>query len=127
MSNTQLFLSRATRSIADLWLQTQFSRHTVQDRLCGVKIVDTARISTWIAATDSMIIGTPVMTSVECLRPLRGADHTCLGGMMTGARMVMSGELQSTQERLGLMRDRFSYKDWSIGVGHTEKDKTGTV
>ena len=73
-------------------------------------IVNTARISTWIGATDSTIIYTPVMTTVECLCPLRGADRMCPGSTITGAHMAMSEGPQSTQGNLGVMRDLFSYK-----------------
>ena len=82
----------------------------------------TDRISTWGGATGSMIIGIPVMTTVECLRPLRGAGHMRPDGMMIGARMVTNGDFQSTQESLGSMRGHSSCKVWWTEAELTEKD-----
>ena len=76
---------------------------------------------------SSMIIDSAVMTAIECLRPLRGADRTCPGSMMTGARIGMSGGSQSTQESPGLMRGQFLYKVWSTETEHIEKDWTEIV
>ena len=78
-----------------------------------MKIMVTAKISTLVAATGSLIPDILMMTTVECLHPLRGADHSRPGSMMKGAHTVMSGGSQSTHESQGVMRGRFSFKVWS--------------
>ena len=45
----------------------------------------------------------------------------CLGGTMTGAVIVVSAELQSTQGNRALTRGLSSFKAWSTGTEHTEK------
>ena len=74
-----------------------------------------------------MIISSAVMTAVECLHPLRGADHSHAGSMIKGSRTAMSGGSQSTQESQDFMRGRSSFKVWSTGTEHTEKGKTEIV
>ena len=86
-----------------------------------MKIMITAKISTWEELMESMIVSTPATTTVECLRPFRGMGHTRPGGMTTGACMVMIAEFQSTQEILGFMQGQSLYKVWSTGTEHTEK------
>ena len=103
-NRTRLFLSRTIGPTTGLSWQTPFSRHTTQDRLRGVKIVVIAKTSTLAEATGSLILDITVMTTVECLRPLRGVVRTCPGGMMIGTPMVMNEELHSTQESLGSIR-----------------------
>jgi hypothetical protein len=120
-NRTRLCPSRAIDFTAGLSWQTQFSRHTTQDRLCGVKIVVITRISTWVEATGNLTLDTTVMTTVECLHPLRGVAHTRLGGMMTGARMAMSGGSQSTHECPGLMQGPSLCRVWLTEAGLTEK------
>ena len=71
-----------------------------------------------------MIIDTPVMTTVECLCPLRGVVYMCPGGMMIGACMVVNREFQSTQESLGSMRGQSLYRAWLIEAELTEKGWT---
>ena len=73
----------------------------VLGRLCDMKTVITIEIGTWEEPTESLTVNMPVTTTVERLHPLGGAGHTRPGGMMTCARMVTSGEPQSTQESLG--------------------------
>ena len=80
-----------------------------------------AKSSTWVGTTSSTIIGSTMMTVVECLRPLRAADRMCPGNMMRGARTTMSGGSQSTQESQGLMRGQSSFKVWLIETELTEK------
>ena len=69
-----------------------------------MKIVITSEIGTWEELTESMIMSTPATTTVERIRPFRGTGRTRPGGMMTGVRMVMTAEFQSTQESLALMQ-----------------------
>ena len=106
---------------------TQFSRLIAQDRPCGVRDVGIAKSSIWVGITSSMIIDSAAMISVEFLRPLRGADHMCPGNMMIGTRAAVSEGSQSTQESQGLMRGQSSFKVWSTGTEHTEKDSTEIV
>ena len=89
----------------------------------------TVGIGTWEGLMANMIVSTPATTTVERLRPFRGTGHTRPGGMMTGARMVMTAEFQSTQESLGSMQGQSLYKVWSTGTEHTEKGwiETGPV
>ena len=101
-----------------------FSRHTVLGRLCNVKIMITVEIGTWEEPMENLIVSMPMTTTVECLRPLRGTGCTRPSDMMTGVRMVMSGELLSTHESLGSMRDLFSYKAWSTETELTEMAMT---
>ena len=51
----------------------------------------------------------------------------CLGGTMTGVVIVVSVELQSTQEIQALTRDLSSFKVWSTEIGRTEKTQAETV
>ena len=100
------------------------SRPISQDCLRGVRDKGIAKGSTWVGTTSRTIIGSTVMTAVECLRPLRGANHMCPGIMMIGARTAKSGGGQSTQENQGLMQGQFFCKVWWTGIEHTEKGKT---
>ena len=71
-----------------------------------------------------MIIGSAMKTTVECPRPLRGADHMHPGNLMTGIHMVTSEDIQLTPENLDLMQGQFWYKVWSTGTELTDKDMT---
>ena len=86
-----------------------------------MKIMISVEIGTWEELMESLIVSTPVTTTVECLRPLQGTGHTRPGGMTTGAHMVMTAEFQSTQESLGLTQGPSLYKVWSTGIEHIEK------
>ena len=56
----------------------------------------TARIGTWEELMENMIVSMPATTTVEPLRPFRGMGHTRPGDMMTGVRIGMTAEFQST-------------------------------
>ena len=94
-----------------------------------MEVVIIARIGTWEELMENMIVNTPATTTVERLRPFRGTGHTRPGGMMTGARMVMTAEFQSTQESLGSTQGQSLFRVWSTGTEHTEKGwiETGPV
>ena len=51
----------------------------------------------------------------------------CLGGTMTGATIVVSAELQSTQGNRALTRGLSSSKAWSTETGCTEKTQAEIV
>ena len=110
-----------------MWWLIPSSLPIDQDCLRGVRDAGIVKGSIWVGAMSSMIIDSAVMTAVECLRPLRGADHMCPGNMMTGTRAAVSGGSQSTRESQDLMRGRSSFKVWSTGTEHTEKDSTEIV
>ena len=51
----------------------------------------------------------------------------CPDNMMTDARTVASEEYQSTQGSQALMQDLFSFRVWSTGTEHIEKDSIEIV
>ena len=99
-----------------MWLRTLSSRLTSQDRLRGVRVVDTVKSSSWSGIMSNMIIGSAVRTTVECQHPLREVGHMQRDDPTTGIHIVTSEGIQSTPEILDLMQDQFWYKVWSTGT-----------
>ena len=65
-SRIQQYLSRGIGSIADPWLQTQFSQLTAQDRPRGVRDMEIDDINT--ETVSSMITESIAMIVIECPR-----------------------------------------------------------
>ena len=59
---------------------------------------------------EMMIVSSLAATTIECLRPFRGAGHTCPSDMMIGVHTVMTAEFQSTQETLGSMQGQSLFR-----------------
>lgn len=68
---------------------------------------------------ESSTRSTPTTTAVECLCLFRETGHTRPCGMMTGARMVVIAEFQSTQESLVSTQGQSLFKVRSIETKHT--------
>ena len=102
------FLSRATGFIADPWLQIQFSRLIVQDRLRGVR---DAKVD-----VTNMMTDLTVMISVEFPLLPQGVGLTLIGNKMIGISTVLGDEFRSTPGNQALTRDPSSCKVWSIGI-----------
>ena len=81
----------------------------------------TARIGTWEELMENMIMNTPATTTIGRLRPFRGTGHTRPVAMMTGVRMGMTAEFQSTPESPASTRGLYLCRVWSTGIEHTEK------
>ena len=79
----------------------QSSRLTAQDRLRGVRDVETGVIST--EGMSSMITDSIMMIDVECQPLPRGVDHMCLDSRWIDALIVLGGEFQSTPGNQALM------------------------
>ena len=70
---------------------------------------------------ESMIVTMPATTTVEHLCPFRGTGHMRPGDMMTGVRMEMTAEFQSTPESPASTQGPSLCRVGSAGTEHTEK------
>ena len=68
------------------------------------------------AGRTTMMIDLIVMIGIECPLLPREVGLTPIGSKMTGASLVLGGELRSTPENQALTRDPSSCKVWSIGT-----------